>query len=233
MQIVTKTNIFSYLLILVIINLYIFALLFLDNLRTIIKGKALLIVRSSFMTGSHLVYSKTRNYNHHNMKNEEIFYFDPRICVIGTVNYVQPLVRQFSKRYKTTAFEINGGFVCSNNIEDIRRCNFFIITVSTPGDLKTASETVGKVISGGDIVVYDSTMFPGAMEDNSIPLIEKVSGLECNIQFFACYREHKAGKISKTICGCSPEVCKIIDEIYTSVTTKSIAFDYTSASNVV
>jgi hypothetical protein len=171
------------------------------------------------------VYSRTKNYNHHKMKNEEIFYFDPRICVIGPVNPVQSLVRQFSKRYKTTAFEINGGLLCSNNIEDVRRCNFFIIAVSTPDDLKTASETVGKVISGGDIVVYDSTLLPGAMEDNSIHLIEKVSGLECSIQFFACYREHKAGKVSKTICGGSPEVCKIIDEIYSSVTTKSIVFD--------
>ena len=86
------------------------------------------------------------------------------------------------------------GLYCSFKPEDINDCNFYVITVPTPVDknnrpdltpLIKASETVGRVISKGDIIVYESTVYPGATEDDCIPVIEKVSGLKFNTDFFA------------------------------------------------
>ena len=91
---------------------------------------------------------------------------------------------------------LDSGFVCTSNIEDIRICNFYIVAVPTPVDrnnnpdltpLYAASTTVGKVISKGDIVVFESTVYPGVTEDECIPVVEKVSGLKFNIDFFAGY----------------------------------------------
>lgn len=87
---------------------------------------------------------------------------------------------------------IKSGFVCTSNIEDIRNCNFYVVAVPTPVDennnpdltpLYGASTTVGKVISKGDIVVYESTVYPGVTEDECIPVVEKVSGLKFNRDF--------------------------------------------------
>ena len=84
---------------------------------------------------------------------------------------------------------INNGFICTSNIEDIRNCNFYVVAVPTPVDennnpdltpLYGASTTVGKVISKGDVVVYESTVYPGVTEDECIPVVEKVSGLKFN-----------------------------------------------------
>lgn len=84
------------------------------------------------------------------------------------------------------------GFVCTTDIEQIRDCNFYVVAVPTPVDknnnpdltpLYGASTTVGKVISEGDIVVYESTVYPGVTEDECIPVIEKVSGLKLNVNF--------------------------------------------------
>lgn len=87
---------------------------------------------------------------------------------------------------------IANGFVCTSNIDDIRDCNFYVVAVPTPVDennnpdltpLYGASTTVGKVISKGDVVVYESTVYPGVTEDECIPVVEKVSGLKFNVDF--------------------------------------------------
>ena len=127
------------------------------------------------------------------------------------------------------------GLFCSYNIEDIRDCNFYIVTVPTPVDknncpdltpLKKASETVGKVISKGDIVVYESTVYPGATEEDCLPVVEQVSGLKFNVDFFAGYsperinpgdKEHTVEKILKVTSGSTPEIGKIVDDVYKSV----------------
>ena len=129
------------------------------------------------------------------------------------------------------------GLYCSYNLEDIKDCNFYIITVPTPVDknnkpdltpLKKASETVGKVISKGDIVVYESTVYPGATEEDCLPVGEQVSGLKFNKDFFAGYsperinpgdKEHSIEKIKKVTSGSTPEIGKVIDDVYKSVIT--------------
>lgn len=132
---------------------------------------------------------------------------------------------------------INNGLICTTDIEQIRDCNFYVVAVPTPVDknnnpdlrpLYGASETVGKVISKGDIVVYESTVYPGVTEDECIPVVEKVSGLRYNEEFFAGYsperinpgdKEHTVEKILKVTSGSTPEIGKIVDEVYASVIT--------------
>lgn len=132
---------------------------------------------------------------------------------------------------------IANGFVCTSNIEDIRDCNFYIVAVPTPVDennnpdltpLYGASTTVGKVISKGDVVVYESTVYPGVTEDECIPVVEKISGMRFNIDFFAGYsperinpgdKLHTVEKIKKVTSGSTPEIGKYIDEVYSSVIT--------------
>lgn len=132
---------------------------------------------------------------------------------------------------------LDNGFICTTDIEQIRDCNFYIVAVPTPVDknnnpdlrpLYGASETVGKVISKGNIVVYESTVYPGVTEDECIPVVEKVSGLKYNEDFFAGYsperinpgdKEHTVEKIMKVTSGSTPEIGKIVDEIYASVIT--------------
>lgn len=129
----------------------------------------------------------------------------------------------------------NCGFKCTANIEDIRECNFYVIAVPTPVDknhhpdltpLYAASTTVGKVISKGDIVVYESTVYPGVTEDECIPVVEKVSGLKFNVDFFAGYsperinpgdKLHTVEKIKKVTSGSTPEIGKIVNDVYASV----------------
>lgn len=129
------------------------------------------------------------------------------------------------------------GFVCTTDIELIRDCNFYVVAVPTPVDknnnpdltpLYGASTTVGKVISKGDIIVYESTVYPGVTEDECIPVIEKISGLKYNEDFFAGYsperinpgdKLHTVEKIKKVTSGSTPEIAKIIDNIYSSVIT--------------
>lgn len=131
----------------------------------------------------------------------------------------------------------NHGFVCTSDIEEIRDCNFYIVAVPTPVDknnnpdltpLYGASTTVGKVISKGDIVVYESTVYPGVTEDECIPVVEKVSGLKFNMDFFAGYsperinpgdKLHTVDKIKKVTSGSTPEIGRYIDKIYSSVIT--------------
>lgn len=127
------------------------------------------------------------------------------------------------------------GLFCSSNLDDIKDCNIYIITVPTPVDshnrpdltpLYKASETVGKVISKGDIVIYESTVYPGVTEEECLPVVERVSGLKYNEDFFAGYsperinpgdKEHTVEKIKKVTAGSTPEIGKIVDDLYNSV----------------
>lgn len=127
------------------------------------------------------------------------------------------------------------GFKCTSNIDDIRECNFYVVAVPTPVDhnnhpdltpLIGASKTVGSVISEGDIVVYESTVYPGVTEEECLPVVEKTSGLKYNKDFFAGYsperinpgdREHTVEKIRKVTSGSTPEIADIVDSVYNSV----------------
>lgn len=129
------------------------------------------------------------------------------------------------------------GLFCSCDLEDIRDCNYYIVTVPTPVDkhnrpdltpLIRASETVGKVIGCGDIVIYESTVYPGATEDDCVPVIEKISALVFNKDFFAGYsperinpgdKEHTVEKIKKVTSGSTPEAGEKVDALYRSVIT--------------
>ena len=129
------------------------------------------------------------------------------------------------------------GLYCSSNIADIQDANIYIITVPTPVDqnnkpdltpLYKASETVGKVLKKGDVVIYESTVYPGATEEECIPVLEKISGLKFNIDFFAGYsperinpgdKEHTVEKILKVTSGSTPEIGKLVDDLYRSVIT--------------
>lgn len=131
----------------------------------------------------------------------------------------------------------SNGLFCSSNLEDIKDTNIYIITVPTPVDrnnrpdltpLIKASETVGKVIKKGDIVIYESTVYPGATEEDCIPVVEKASGLKFNQDFFAGYsperinpgdKEHTVEKILKVTSGSTPEIGKVVDNLYSSVIT--------------
>lgn len=125
----------------------------------------------------------------------------------------------------------------SANLDDLKQSNFFIVTVPTPVDqvnrpdltpLKKASETVGQALKKGDIVVYESTVYPGATEEVCIPILEKVSGLKFNQDFFAGYSPERINpgdkvntltKIKKITSGSTPEVANTVDAVYASIIT--------------
>ena len=127
------------------------------------------------------------------------------------------------------------GLWLTDNVDEIAPANFYVVTVPTPVDknnrpdltpLYKASETVGKVLKENDIVVYESTVFPGATEDECVPILEKVSGLTFNKDFYVGYsperinpgdKEHTVTKILKVTSGSTPEIAKYIDEVYKSV----------------
>lgn len=129
------------------------------------------------------------------------------------------------------------GLYCSCILENITDCNFYIITVPTPVDntnkpiltpLYKSSETVGKVLKKGDIVVYESTVYPGVTEEECVPVLERISGLRFNTDFFVGYsperinpgdKEHTIEKILKVTSGSTPEIGKKIDALYASVIT--------------
>ena len=139
------------------------------------------------------------------------------------------LVKDFNNNQK--------GLLCSSGITTISDCNYYIVTVPTPVDknnrpdltpLFKASETVGKVLKKGDTVIYESTVYPGATEEECIPILEKVSGLRFNEDFFAGYsperinpgdKEHTVEKILKVTSGSTLEIGKKVDALYKSVIT--------------
>lgn len=132
---------------------------------------------------------------------------------------------------------LSNGLQCTTDIDKIRDCNFYVVAVPTPVDenknpdltpLCGASTTVGKVISKGDVVVYESTVYPGVTEDECIPVVERVSGLKYNVDFFAGYsperinpgdKLHTVEKIKKVTSGSTPEIGRLVNEVYGSVIT--------------
>jgi len=127
------------------------------------------------------------------------------------------------------------GLFCTSEIEDIASCNYFIVTVPTPVDknnrpdltpLYKSSETVGSVLKKGDIVIYESTVYPGVTEEECVPVLEKFSGLQFNVDFFAGYsperinpgdKEHTVDKILKITSGSTPEIGQKVNDLYQSV----------------
>ncbi len=187
---------------------------------------------------------------------------DIKIGVIGLGYVGLPLARLFSTKYPTVGFDINAtrierlsrgvddtlevdselllkafadGFRCTCDPDELRECNFYVVTVPTPVDndknpditlLLKASETVGRVISPGDYVVYESTVYPGATEQECIPVVERTSGLKLNKDFYAGYsperinpgdKLHTVEKIRKVTSGSTPEAAGKIDGVYGSV----------------
>ena len=188
--------------------------------------------------------------------------FDVKIGVVGLGYVGLPLAAEFGRHYLTLGFDINAKRIeelklgkdatleCSeeelnqaknlsytSNLEDLRQCNTFIVTVPTPVDIHNrpdltplirASETLGRVIKVGDVVIYESTVYPGATEEDCIPVIEKVSGLKFNVDFFAGYsperinpgdKEHRFTTIKKVTSGSNDEVATFVDNLYSSVVT--------------
>jgi len=186
------------------------------------------------------------------------------IAVIGLGYVGLPLAHAFSAKYKVVGFDIaqwridellsgqdrtlelsteqvneaiDNGMKFTNRLEDIAKCNIYIVTVPTPIDkhkkpnltpLIKASESIGKILKVGDIVIYESTVYPGATEEECIPILERVSGLKFNQDFFCGYsperinpgdKEHTVTKILKVTAGSTPEIGKRVDELYASVIT--------------
>lgn len=136
-----------------------------------------------------------------------------------------------------TTFSEAKGLLCSDLLDDLADCNYYIVTVPTPVDknnrpdlspLYKASETVGKVLKKGDVVVYESTVYPGVTEEECVPVLEKTSGLKFNVDFFAGYsperinpgdKQHTVDKILKVTSGSTPEIGNKVNELYKSVIT--------------
>lgn len=150
---------------------------------------------------------------------------------------------------------IANGFRCTSDIDQIRDCNFYVVAVPTPVDennrpdlkpLRGASDTVGRVISKGDIVVYESTVYPGVTEEECLPVVEHTSGLKFNQDFYAGYsperinpgdKLHTVETIKKVTSGSTPEIADIIDSIYNSVlingTHKAPSIKVAEASKII
>jgi UDP-N-acetyl-D-glucosamine/UDP-N-acetyl-D-galactosamine dehydrogenase len=129
------------------------------------------------------------------------------------------------------------GLLVSDAIIPISSCNIFIVTVPTPTDkhnkpvltpMFKASEMIGKILKRGDLVIYESTVYPGVTEEECVPILEKVSGLKFNEDFYAGYsperinpgdKEHTVTKILKVTSGSTPEVAEYVDQLYKSVIT--------------
>ena len=149
----------------------------------------------------------------------------------------------------------NHGFRCTSSLDDIRHCNVYVVAVPTPVDdnnrpdlkpLIGASDVVGKVISSGDIVVYESTVYPGVTEETCLPVVERVSGLRFNVDFYGGYsperinpgdKEHRVETIRKVTSGSTPEAADLIDAMYNSVlingTHKAPSIKVAEASKII
>ena len=187
---------------------------------------------------------------------------DTRIAVIGLGYVGLPLAVEFGKRYLTTGFDINRSRITAlisghdstlevdtaalesaahlsytTDVDKLKTCNIYIVTVPTPIDihkrpdlspLEKASETVGKVLSKDDIVIYESTVYPGATEEVCVPILEKHSGLTFNKNFYCGYsperinpgdKEHRVTTIKKVTSGSTLEIADKVDALYRSIIT--------------
>lgn len=180
--------------------------------------------------------------------------FDMNQSRVDALNSGHDATLEVDERLLQEAIQKNG-FRCTTNIEDIKDYNFYVVAVPTPVDennrpdlrpLWGASETVGKVISKGDIVVYESTVYPGVTEEECLPVVEKVSGLKFNIDFYAGYsperinpgdKEHTVEKIKKVTSGSTPEIADIVDSVYNAVlvngTHKAPSIKVAEASKII
>lgn len=160
--------------------------------------------------------------------------FDKNQTRVDTLNAGKDTTLEVSDELLQEAIEKHG-FRCTTNIEEIKESNFYVVAVPTPVDennrpdlrpLIGASQTVGQVIKKGDIVVYESTVYPGVTEEECLPVVEQMSGLIFNKDFYAGYsperinpgdKEHTVEKIKKVTSGSTPEIADIIDNVYNSV----------------
>lgn len=160
--------------------------------------------------------------------------FDKNQSRVDALNSGKDTTLEVSDELLQEAIEKHG-FRCTTNIEEIKESNFYVVAVPTPVDennrpdlrpLIGASQTVGQVIKKGDIVVYESTVYPGVTEEECLPIVEQVSGLVFNKDFYAGYsperinpgdKEHTVEKIKKVTSGSTPEIADIIDNVYNSV----------------
>lgn len=180
--------------------------------------------------------------------------FDMNQARVDALNAGHDTTLEVSDQLLKDAIETHG-FRCTTVLDDIRDCNFYVVAVPTPVDdnnrpdlkpLWGASETVGKVISKGDIVVYESTVYPGVTEEECLPVVERVSGLKFNKDFFAGYsperinpgdKLHTVEKIKKVTSGSTPEIAEIVDRVYNSVlvngTHKAPSIKVAEASKII
>ena len=205
-----------------------------------------------------------------------------KIAIIGLGYVGLPLAVEFAKKYSVVGFDIfqaridelkngydrtleltteelqesiNQGIHFSTNLDDLRSCTIFIVTVPTPIDasnrpdltpLVKASETVGKVLKKDDIVIYESTVYPGVTEEVCVPVLERISGLSFNKDFFAGYsperinpgdKKHTVKNILKVTSGSTPEVADKVDTLYRSIiqagTHKASSIKVAEASKVI
>ena len=185
-----------------------------------------------------------------------------KICIIGLGYVGLPLAHAFSSKYQVVGFDINkprvdelnagydrtleltsdevnesikNGMIYSTNMDDIKDCNIYIVTVPTPIDstnrpdltpLIKSSQTIGKVLKKDDIVIYESTVYPGVTEEVCVPELEKESGMIFNKDFFCGYsperinpgdKEHTVTKILKITAGSTPAIADIVDDLYKSI----------------
>jgi len=187
---------------------------------------------------------------------------ETRLAVVGLGYVGLPLAAEFARSREVLGFDINQGRIealragldatqelsreelaaakglsFTSDLEDLRACNTFIVTVPTPIDghkrpdltpLIKASETLGKVLKPGDLVIYESTVYPGATEEDCVPVLERVSGLRFNEDFFAGYsperinpgdKEHRVATIMKVTSGSTPEIAERVDALYREIIT--------------
>lgn len=205
---------------------------------------------------------------------------DKKIAIIGLGYVGLPLAVEFGKKYQTLGFDINqlritdlrngsdrtlevsdtelseaNNLNFSNNIDDLKSANIYIVTVPTPIDehkqpdltpLIKASEMLGEVVNKSDIIIYESTVYPGATEEICIPVVENISGLTFNKDFYAGYsperinpgdKEHRVTNILKVTSGSTPEIAVLVDELYKSIiiagTHKASSIKVAEASKVI
>lgn len=187
---------------------------------------------------------------------------DIKLAIIGLGYVGLPLAVEFGKYRPVVGFDINQSRIdalkdghdttlevsdeelthsaqlgFSANIDDLKACNTYIVTVPTPIDehkkpdltpLIKASQTIGNVLKKGDIVIYESTVYPGATEEDCVPVLEQASGLKFNVDFFAGYsperinpgdKEHRVTTIKKVTSGSTPEVAELVDVLYRQIIT--------------
>ncbi|MBP4046230.1 Vi polysaccharide biosynthesis UDP-N-acetylglucosamine C-6 dehydrogenase TviB [Chromobacterium violaceum] len=187
---------------------------------------------------------------------------DIKLAIIGLGYVGLPLAVEFGRRRSVVGFDINQRRIdelkagtdftlettqeeleaakqlsYTTNLEELKNCNCFIVTVPTPIDehkqpdltpLVKASETVGKVLKKGDIVIYESTVYPGCTEEDCVPILEKVSGLKYNVDFYCGYsperinpgdKEHRVTVIKKVTSGSTPEIATLVDGLYREIIT--------------